>query len=92
MVAMPLMRWVKLRAMRSAASRSRTGPSTVARIWPRWNRSPSAIRGETPIPGFCAVKAAVNTAMPLITPLSRAVRCAEPVSSAGMVVSQVMSP
>ena len=38
------------------------------------------------------MKAAVNTAMPLITPLSRAVRCAEPVSSAGIVVSQVMSP
>ena len=34
----------------------------------------------------------VMTSMPLITPFSRAVRWAEPVSSAGMVVSQVMSP
>lgn len=42
--------------------------------------------------GFCAAKAAANTSMPLITPFSRAVRWAEPVSSAGMVVSQVMSP
>ena len=42
--------------------------------------------------GFCAAKAAANTSMPLITPFSRAVRWAEPDSSAGMVVSQVMSP
>lgn len=33
--------------------------------------------------GFCAAKAAANTSMPLITPFSRAVRWAEPVSSGG---------
>ncbi len=92
MVAMPHMRWVKFSAMRSAVSRSRTGPTASASVCPAVNRPPSLMAGFTTTAGFCAAKAAANTSMPLITPCSRATSRAVPWASAGMVVSQVMSP
>ena len=40
---MPLIRWTKFRATRSAWSRDRAGPETDASTSPAWNFAPSAI-------------------------------------------------
>src|SRR5690625_651207 len=91
-VAIPLRRWVKFSATRSAVSMPAAGPVTVARTSCVEKAVPSATRPVIRILASTCRNVSCQTAPPAKTPGSRATKCAVNCMSAGIEAATVASP